>query len=517
MNISPHAPNPMNYTRSSLPPSEPPIQIQYKTPDSRAFTNASRYSPEFQLGQKNYINSEVLYQDQNVKISQEYEFSANQNGEVEVVFTEIVLETGNRSDTVKITGAPDGKLLVTVNGKRYLIELLNRPDLEINQPLHVKTHGGNDSVVVAPEVTTPIRINLGDGNDYARAGGGPTQIRGGSGDDVILLGSDNGVASGEGGNDVLVAGTGSGALYGGEGNDWLLALDGPPERVMHMDAGKGNDSIISKSGHSVIHGNGGKNRITTLGSAVIYTGRDKNNVNAYHDNTVIYAKPSDNVTRTSHSRRFDVHPSDAGKTGYSVVGSTEFKERVEDDLELLRMSPTGQQGLKKADELARQNNAPITIRELNTRDDMNYAFNNKAIQEYLEKGGDVNSLTPSELGFITDGKPGATADRGTIIYNPSLASNVGNPIIGLYHEMAHAFNGATGTSLPGSTALDPYEKHVEEDLERQAIGLPTVADPFDFDGDPETPPTTTNPRPFTENGLRQEMRVPLRKSVDEKP
>lgn len=519
MNISPQMPGLMNDTRSSsTTPSEPSIQIKYKRPDSKAFTQASRPSPASALGQKNYVNSEVLYQDKNVKISQEFELSAQKNGDVGIAFTEIVLETGNRTDTVKITSAPNGKLLATVNGKPYTLELLNRPELGMVQPLHIKTRGGNDSVVVAPEVTTPIRINLGDGNDYARAGGGLTQIRGGSGDDFIFLGSGNGVVLGEDGNDVLVAGTGSGALYGGNGNDRLQALDGPPKRVVHMDGGNGDDFMISKHGHAVMHGGGGNNLIVNQGSAVIYTGRGNNTVRSYQDDTVIYAKPSDNVTRTLNSRRFDVLPSDAGKTGYSVVGSTEFKQRVEDDLELLRMSPTGQQGLKKADELARKNNAPITINELNTRDDMNYSFNNKAIQQHLEHGGDVKSLTPSELGFITEGQPGATADLGAINYNPSLMySDTTSPIAGLYHEMSHAFNGATGTFIPGATSLDPNGEHIEPDIERQAVGIPTAADPFDFDGDPTTPPTTTNPRPLTENGLKQEMRLPLRNSVYEKP
>jgi len=46
--------------------------------------------------------------------------------------------------------------------------------------------------------------------------------------------------------------------------------------------------------------------------------------------------------------------------------------------------------------------------------------------------------------------------------------------------------------------------------ELQALGLPTSAAPFDFDHDPDTAPTTTNPEPFSENGLRRELGLPLR-------
>lgn len=507
MNISPLSPAPVNYPGS--PSTEPSTQIKFKRPDSREHTPSSRHAPESILGHKNYVNNEVLFQDAQVKISQDFEFSAGKDGEVNIVFMEFVLETGNHADKVKITNAADGKLLATVNGKAYTLELLNRPEQGMVQPLHIKTHGGNDSVVVDPDVITPIRINLGAGNDYARAGGGHTQIKGGAGDDFIFLGHGNGVASGEDGNDVLVAGTGSGALYGGNGNDRIQALEGPSNRVMHMDGGNGNDFLIAKHGHTVMHGGRGDNLMVNLGSAVIYTGRGNNSVSSYHDDTVIYAKPSDKVTRTLNSRRFDVLPSDDGKTGYRVEGTPEFKQRVEDDLELLRMSPTGQQGLKKADELARKNNAPITINELSTRYDMLYSFNSNTIHQNFQSGGDIESLTPSELGYITDGKPGARADLGEINYNPSYVYNARTtPVIGLYHEMAHAFNGATGTFLPGGTAGEP-------DIERQAIGLPTDTEPFDFDDDPATAPTTTNPLQFSENGLRQEMRLPLRNSVYE--
>jgi hypothetical protein len=50
-----------------------------------------------------------------------------------------------------------------------------------------------------------------------------------------------------------------------------------------------------------------------------------------------------------------------------------------------------------------------------------------------------------------------------------------------------------------------------DNVEYQALGLPIAdGEPFDYDNNPLTPPTTTNSSPFTENALRQEMGVPLR-------
>lgn len=41
--------------------------------------------------------------------------------------------------------------------------------------------------------------------------------------------------------------------------------------------------------------------------------------------------------------------------------------------------------------------------------------------------------------------------------------------------------------------------------------MPADFPPFDFDKDPLTPPTNTNPPPYTENGILQELGLPLRK------
>jgi hypothetical protein len=50
------------------------------------------------------------------------------------------------------------------------------------------------------------------------------------------------------------------------------------------------------------------------------------------------------------------------------------------------------------------------------------------------------------------------------------------------------------------------------DHERQVVGLDTGEAAFDFDDDPRTPPTETNPAPFNENALRAELGLPARLS-----
>jgi hypothetical protein len=86
------------------------------------------------------------------------------------------------------------------------------------------------------------------------------------------------------------------------------------------------------------------------------------------------------------------------------------------------------------------------------------------------------------------------------------------PVTALFHEMAHAYNGATGTFLMDETREAPGEDGLVSNVERQAVGLPSDAEPFDFDNAPSTPPSTINPKPFTENTLNEEMGKPMRQS-----
>jgi len=88
------------------------------------------------------------------------------------------------------------------------------------------------------------------------------------------------------------------------------------------------------------------------------------------------------------------------------------------------------------------------------------------------------------------------------------------PLASLYHELCHAYNYVTGTVFSGTTPEQLYPgmpAHQTANEELQAIGLPADFPPFDFDKDPLTPPTNTNPPPYTENGILQELGLPLRK------
>ncbi|MGQ7858780.1 M91 family zinc metallopeptidase [Pseudomonas sp. 32A] len=479
-----------------------PIDFLYFSAHSKLIPEQNRYDKSYKV----YTNTDILRHDQNVKIYQEITYASKDGQPVNAGGNELVIETGDSADKVLIKKGPDRSLIAIINRKSYQLNLV--PQYE-NEPLslRIRTKGGDDHVLVATDVENDICIELGDGNDLAQAGAGRTRIYGGEGNDLLKLGSGNGIAFGGNGNDTLIAGFGNGILKGGNGNDRLQAGKGLPGRRLFMDGGDDHDFMISTRGNSknptIIHGGKGDNLIVAHGPATIYTGRDRNIVRSDSDDTVIYAKPTDEVHRTSGSTLVHSIPDESGKSGYIVEGSPEFKQNLEEDMELLRMSPQGRVMLGTADTTARRNDSPVHIVE-HMDDGAAYQFSNTTVREHLAAGKSADTLVPEAWGNIAHNQRGAVATGAEILYNPSFVPEQATiPVNILYHEMAHAYNGATGTKLQGSTEGEPNS-------ERQAVGLPTNAQPFDFDNHRATPPTAANPKPFTENALLEEMRLPLR-------
>ncbi|EIK62589.1 M91 family zinc metallopeptidase [Pseudomonas lactis] len=111
----------------------------------------------------------------------------------------------------------------------------------------------------------------------------------------------------------------------------------------------------------MINGGKGNDRIVAHDEATIYTGKGFDRVWANGNAARIYVKNGDRLSDTEQSTITRVTPTDAGQRAFSIVGSDVFKERVEDDLELLRSSPAGRVMLEEMDKAADRNGAPVTI------------------------------------------------------------------------------------------------------------------------------------------------------------
>lgn len=440
----------------------------------------------------------------------------------------LMVETGNAADSIHVGKHPDGQLGITINGRTFTFDDKdkNGHPLELN----IKTMGGNDQVTVSPEVTNPVTLDGGTGNDTLVAGGGRTKLIGGAGNDVLQLGSNFGYAEGNDGDDVIIGGSGDAVMYGNNGNDRLYAGAGTKDKQSYLDGGSGNDQLYAGNGHTVLHGGKGNDEMVGHDRTTFYSGRGQDRIRNNNQNDLIYAKSGDVYDPYRGSKFTEITPSTAGNEGFEVEGSPEFKQWMADNFELLQNSPVGQKMLADMDKAGKENGAKVTIKEDMGRGSA-YIYGSAKLKDakdarieaHLEKGTPLQGIRADDplLGTIIDNKPGVRADAGQLTLDRmTIASPNGQfvfpPLITFVHEVGHAYNGATGTGLPGNTqersAYSPERSKPVPNRELQAVGLRNSAVPQDLDGDPSTPPTTINPEHVTENGMRREMGLPERKT-----
>jgi hypothetical protein len=406
-----------------------------------------------------------------------------------------VVDFGAGDDEVKVSQNADGSLRFEVNGETH--------DLTPAQSQRVTLRGGegDDRITLDDSVTGDVRVEGGAGDDVLVGNAADNWIAGGEGDDLIVGGAgddtligqagDDTVTGGDGvdyleggaGDDLLDAGAGRDVVYGLGGDDTLLGgadqdyLDGGLGDDM-VQGGAGNDAVIGGRGDDRLLGGegddviaGGEGRDVTIGGA----GDDQHYVQ--DEDIAITAQGADTVTTVDLSTRNAL----GGVPGSSIQirGDAEFQARVESDLDALRSLPAGREMLLELD-----NSGHTTTIEPTTGGNMAFPANN-------------------DVWLQPDGSPGPGADA-TIRYNTSRVILGGGaedwmtrpPVIGLFHEMVHAYNFTTGTLPPGYSGGT-------RNAERGAVGLP-----YDHDGDPSTP--WTNPNPVTENDLRAQLGLPRR-------
>ena len=179
-----------------------------------------------------------------------------------------------------------------------------------------------------------------------------------------------------------------------------------------------------------------------------------------------------------------------------IEGSPAFVDRVRADLDLLRCSPRGQALLAALDANTRTSRSPLADVPVIGR--LASQGNTLVIREYVSAGPeDDNSYAHRDTDRLPVGR------QMLIEYQTDLDDVYdGPPITVLYHELAHVYDYAHGTSAEGVHA-GPDNAGIDN-AERVAVGLP-----IDHDQDPSTPDQLDplHPYDFTENGLRDELGV----------
>lgn len=375
-----------------------------------------------------------------------------------------LVNTGAGDDDVFVTTDAAGRPLVLVDGEPVAAV----PDGR----LVVRTGAGDDRVRVAPAVAAAVTVLAGsgddrvDGGDLLHGAGGGDTLLGRDGDDLLLGGA---------GRDYLDAGAGADTADGGRGDDTVYGLGGDDTLRGgagrdHLSGGRGDDLVSGGDGDDVLVGGAGADLLD--GAA----GFDR----AYRD----LADPAAEV-ESSH-----VAPQVTPGGGITVVGTPEFTERVESDLDLLRASPVGRRMLAELDTAL------------------------VAADGWLPGDGpdtlEVREL-PSGTGNGFAGVAAGDADRHFIEYEPGFQALPGDapPVVVLYHELAHVWDDLAGHQRTGAHSRDDVMWDGRDwtpvpDRERVAVGLP-----IDDDGDPTTPERLDphHPYPLTENALRDELGV----------
>ncbi|MEZ5307433.1 MAG: M91 family zinc metallopeptidase [Pyrinomonadaceae bacterium] len=395
----------------------------------------------------------------------------------------VVIDAGDGDDQIAVTEDPKtGELTVTVNGAERKFTGTDRENLVI------RAGDGDDTINVGKDVDVRLTIEAGDGRDRVyvdEAVKTGQSIDGGAGNDTLIGGGGHDYINGSTGNDFIMGRTGNDVVYAGDGNDYVSGGDGDD----YLEGGAGDDTVRGWAGNDDISGGRGDDKIYGGdGNDAIYAGEGKDSIQGQGGDNTIYSQSEDSINDQAGVRNtvVEVDMTKALGANVVVIGSDEFKERIEQDLDFLRSSPVGRQMLEGLGETKHT----VTIREF---DDQN---------------GTAFPTNRRDTSFDTANQKPGISDDATFNINPDFypAEHI-PPIVVFYHEAAHAYDYTHGTLRTERYAGADRSDRGIKDAERVAVGQP-----IDHDKDPATPEILApeHPEALTENALRAELNRPLR-------
>ena len=402
----------------------------------------------------------------------------------------IVIEATEGEDEITVSQDNNGNLIIS-NGEDDLT--VRASDIRYARgKIAIDLKGGDDYLEIDDSVDYGIKVNGGEGDDILIGGKGHDILIGGEGDDVIEGMEGDDYLEGGYGNDVIHGDEGKDVIYGLDGKDRLFGGDGQD----YIDGGEGKDYISGNRGNDVLFG-GLDNDIIRGGSGddVIASGEGIDKISGGWGADKIYHTAGDKFIGSV--RNDDINEVDLNTTNIqgaqpgstiSIEGSEEFRKRVESDLNALRSIPIGREMLMALDNSGHQ----VTIREEKNRGNWAAAINwDKA---YAHWGGSPNEGSDVIIGY----------NRERVVLGNGAEDWMSRPpIVGLFHEMVHAYNFTTGTAIQGNIDGTTYWSPWNSNVEHQAVGLP-----YDHDNDPSTP--LIEPDQLTENKFRDFLGLPHR-------
>lgn len=267
----------------------------------------------------------------------------------------------------------------------------------------------------------------------------------------------------------------------------IQAADGHTD----ITTGAGISEVFTGAGHARIDVGPGLTFIKTGSASSEITGHTL--IDDPHT-SVVYARNQESDIRFEQPLEA---PLDTLASGvFELHGSDTFKQAVNNHLVFLRHTRCGQQLLE---ELAKRSWIRITETQQITAFEA-YAPDSSESDHHLHQN--------SQLEWVS----GWPAEGGNLAFNLTRSDSDNLPLLDFYRCLCEAYNAFTGTTAPGTRSIETFDGRQIQVAKAhlQAIGLPCGLS-FDFDKDPATPSTDTNPSPLNENALRLELGIPLRR------
>ncbi|QHG66346.1 M91 family zinc metallopeptidase [Pseudomonas putida] len=261
-----------------------------------------------------------------------------------------------------------------------------------------------------------------------------------------------------------------------------------------IQAGNGNKRIDTGGGITQVFSGTGDTQINVGQGLTFIKGAEQRSritghilVDDPHD-SVIYARNQPGDAR--FEQPLDAPLDTLGSDTFRVLGSDTFKEAVQNHLKFLRHTRCGQRLLE---ELTKRSWIKIIESQKITHFDV-YISDPTDSDHHLSKN--------SSLEWVS----GFPAEGGELWFNLTHSDSDNLPLFDFYRCLCEAYNAFNGTTVPGTTQIKTIDRRqiTVARAQLQAIGLPTGLF-FDFDENAQTPPTDTNPSPFNENALREEL------------
>jgi len=192
-----------------------------------------------------------------------------------VVSNNVLTIVGTKLDDTIQVQTVSGQFQVHLNGQVSNFSNVNT--------IVINALAGNDQITVDDNVTVPVRINGGKGDDTIKGGAGGDTLIGGSGNDTIHGSGGADSISGGKGDDLIYGDAGDDAIYGDAGNDHIEAGDGDDSCIGgagddFIDGGDGNDHLAGNAGNDELHGGLGIDQCDGGIGNDIVTGDDGNDL-----------------------------------------------------------------------------------------------------------------------------------------------------------------------------------------------------------------------------------------------